>query len=478
MGKPAICLLLFSTILISLVTSKVLPIDEEDQLLYERFARQGVEKFNQQSNDVYKWELDRTWEVERKLSGGIHYSIFVTLVKTDCKKGQETGETGEKCRKTDTLKKCQVEISRRVKRHGYGLKDIAHIKNCEEEFTRNIAKFDHRKIKLTHDDSVTVQELRKAKIIKPRDYVVWNSFLDFIDRHEKRYENKREVLKRFRVFKRNAKVIRELQKNEQGTAVYGFTKFSDMTTMEFKETMLPYQWEQPVPMDQANFEKEGVTISEEDLPDSFDWREHGAVTQVKNQGSCGSCWAFSTTGNIEGAWFLAKKKLVSLSEQELVDCDSVDQGCNGGLPSNAYKEIIRMGGLEPEDAYPYDGRGETCHLVRKDIAVYINGSVELPHDEVEMQKWLVTKGPISIGLNANTLQFYRHGVVHPFKIFCEPFMLNHGVLIVGYGKDGRKPYWIVKNSWGPTWGEAGYFKLYRGKNVCGVQEMATSSLVN
>ncbi|EFP00085.1 CRE-TAG-196 protein [Caenorhabditis remanei] len=475
MGKPVSCLIFLLVSLLS-VTSKVLPIDEEDQLLYERFARQGVEKFNQQSNDVYKWELDKTWEVERKLSGGIHYSIFVTLVKTDCKKGEEEER---KCRKTDTLKKCQVEINRRVKRHGYGLKDVAHIRNCEEEFTRNIEKFDHRKIQLTDDDSITVQELRKAKIIRPRDYVIWNSFLDFIDRHEKRYSNKREVLKRFRTFKKNAKAIRELQKNEQGTAVYGFTKFSDMTTMEFKQTMLPYQWEQPVyPMDQADFEKEGITISEEDLPESFDWRDKGAVTQVKNQGNCGSCWAFSTTGNVEGAWFLAKNKLVSLSEQELVDCDGVDQGCNGGLPSNAYKEIIRMGGLEPEDAYPYDGKGETCHLVRKDIAVYINGSIELPHDEVEMQKWLVTKGPISIGLNANTLQFYRHGVVHPFKIFCEPFMLNHGVLIVGYGKDGRKPYWIVKNSWGPTWGESGYFKLYRGKNVCGVQEMATSALVN
>uniref|UniRef100_A0A183G6H1 Pept_C1 domain-containing protein n=1 Tax=Heligmosomoides polygyrus TaxID=6339 RepID=A0A183G6H1_HELPZ len=238
---------------------------------------------------------------------------------------------------------------------------------------------------------------RLSRHIKPRDYIAWNQFTDFIDRHEKDYASKRDTLKRFRIFKRNLKAIRTWQASEEGTAVYGITQFSDMSPDEFKKIYLPYIWDQPIyPNRIADLAAEGIYL-DDPLPESFDWRIHGAVTAVKNQGNCGSCWAFSTTGNIEGQWFLAKKKLVSLSEQELVDCDIVDEGCNGGLPSQAYKEIIRMGGLEPEDAYPYDGKGEKCHIVRSEIAVYINDSVELPHDEESMKAWLVKKGPISIG---------------------------------------------------------------------------------
>ncbi|VDK40542.1 unnamed protein product [Gongylonema pulchrum] len=136
-----------------------------------------------------------------------------------------------------------------------------------------------------------------------------------------------------------------------------------------------------------------------------------------------------------------------------------------------------MGGLEPENAYPYKGKNGTCHLVRKEIAVYINDSVQFPHNETVMQAWVAQKGPLSVGIDADLLMYYKHGILHPPRKLCPPSMINHGVLIVGYGAENGMPFWIIKNSWGEKWGEAGYFRLMRGKDVCGVQDLASSAII-
>ncbi|KAL4237688.1 hypothetical protein ACF0H5_002402 [Mactra antiquata] len=297
-------------------------------------------------------------------------------------------------------------------------------------------------------------------------------FTNFKSNFNKIYGSSKEEQKRFYIFCENMRTARKLQETEKGSARYGATKFADLTKEEFRQ-YVGKQWDVS-----AKDKMKKATIPKEKAPDSFDWRDHGAVTPVKNQGSCGSCWAFSTTGNIEGQWAIKKKKLISLSEQELVDCDKVDEGCNGGLPSNAYKEIERLGGLETETDYTYKGEDEKCEFNKTDVKVYINDSVSISSDEDEMATWLAANGPISIGINAFAMQFYMGGISHPWKIFCNPKSLDHGVLIVGYGVHESEPYWIVKNSWGPDWGEKGYYLVYRGSGVCGLNTMCTSAVVD
>jgi len=304
-------------------------------------------------------------------------------------------------------------------------------------------------------------------------------FKGFMAKHNKTYSTGAEFGRRLSIFRQNLHRIKVLARHEKGSATYGVTKFSDLTASEFKKLLgFRPSHRRPSPHRRVL----GAAPSAP-LPDTFDWREKGAVTEVKNQGSCGSCWAFSTTGNVEGQWFLKHGELISLSEQELVDCDKEDHGCEGGLPENAYDAIIRMGGIETEEEYPYDGRDDVCHMDKTAAHVRVNGSVELPEDEGKMAQWVTKNGPVSIGINANTLQFYFGGVTHPPHFLCNPEGLDHGVLIVGYGTHVTKylhrhqPYWLVKNSWGPDWGENGYFRVYRGDGTCGVNKMATSAIV-
>nr|XP_026490995.1 uncharacterized protein LOC113397064 [Vanessa tameamea]XP_026490996.1 uncharacterized protein LOC113397064 [Vanessa tameamea] len=306
-------------------------------------------------------------------------------------------------------------------------------------------------------------------------------FSDFLTTYTPDYVNDRnEMLKRFTIFKENVKKIHDFNTHERGTARYAVTRFADLSYEEFRQKFMGLK---PSLRDHNQIPMRKAEIPQVHLPALFDWRHYNAVTEVKDQGSCGSCWAFSVTGNIEGQWKIQTGELVSLSEQELVDCDKLDDGCNGGLPDNAYRAIEQLGGLETENDYPYEGENDKCAFNKTLSKVKITSAVNITSNETDMAKWLVQNGPISIGINANAMQFYVGGVSHPWKVLCSPTNLDHGVLIVGYGvKDyplfhKTLPYWIIKNSWGNSWGEQGYYRVYRGDGTCGVNQMASSAVV-
>ncbi|KAF7233974.1 hypothetical protein EG68_12044 [Paragonimus skrjabini miyazakii] len=276
--------------------------------------------------------------------------------------------------------------------------------------------------------------------------------------------------KRFAIFKDNLVRAQRYQEQEQGTAKYGVTQFSDLTPKEFAAKYLGSRIDKRVDRVQLNDLKVA--------PESVDWREKGAVGPVQNQSVCFSCWAFSVAGNIEGQWFLKTGQLVSLSKQQLVDCDKLNYGCEGGYPTEAYKEIKRMGGLELEKDYPYVADNQTCKLDKSKLLVKIDDSVVLEIDEEKQAAWLAEHGPTSVLLNAEPLLHYKSGISHPSVDMCPSDDLNHAALSVGYGTENGVPYWIVKNSWGDTWGEDGYFRIYRGDGTCGIDQSVTSAIIH
>jgi len=298
-------------------------------------------------------------------------------------------------------------------------------------------------------------------------------FNEFMTTHSKSYESEAEHNYRYWTFYRNMAKWELLNKLEQGTATYGPNMFADVTEEEFTTQYLSKMGDEGVKMVRDLPMAEDV----EAAPASWEWNTQGVVTGVKNQGQCGSCWAFSVTGNVEGLNAIATKNLLSLSEQELVDCDKVDLGCNGGLPYQAYAEIMRLGGLVTEADYPYKGVGGACTLNVSQIVVKLTGREQVSTDEVKIAAYVAANGPVSVGLNAFAMQFYTGGISHPFSFLCSPAGIDHGVLITGYGTEKAVPFWNIKNSWGPGWGEKGYYRLFRGSAACGINKMVTSAKV-
>ncbi|KAJ1440983.1 Peptidase C1A, papain C-terminal [Sesbania bispinosa] len=308
-------------------------------------------------------------------------------------------------------------------------------------------------------------------------------FAEFKRMFGKEYASAEEHDYRFNAFKANMRRARRHQLLDP-SAVHGVTRFSDLTPSEFRKSVLGLRGGLRLPSD-AN---KAPILPTDNLPTDFDWRDHGAVSPVKNQGSCGSCWSFSTTGALEGAHFLATGELVSLSEQQLVDCDhecdpdepgSCDSGCNGGLMNSAFEYILKSGGIMREEDYPYSGNDRgTCNFDKTKIAASVANFSVVSLDEDQIAANLVKNGPLAVAINAVFMQTYVGGVSCPY--ICSR-RLDHGVLLVGYGSDGyapirmkEKPFWIIKNSWGESWGENGYYKICRGRNICGVDSMVST----
>lgn len=220
------------------------------------------------------------------------------------------------------------------------------------------------------------------------------------------------------------------------------------------------------------------------LPEEVDWRQKGAVTEVKNQGECGSCWAFSATGAIEGAMALKNGTNIvnSLSEQNLLDCSSKygNMGCDGGMMDDAFEYVKDNNGLDTEESYPYMGKADKCQFKNETVGATVLGYKDLQQgDEEQLKIAIATIGPISIGIDAGlwSFQLYESGVY--YDEWCSNKYLDHGVLLVGYGTDEKHgDYWLVKNSWGEDWGEQGYVRIARNKqNHCGVATLASFPVV-
>ncbi|KAL8615243.1 hypothetical protein ACOMHN_050284 [Nucella lapillus] len=267
----------------------------------------------------------------------------------------------------------------------------------------------------------------------------------------------------------------------------GVNEFADMPNKEFVQKMTGYRPNKEFVQRMNGYRvRQGPSPGAShylapsnlgDLPDTVDWRTKGYVTPVKNQGQCGSCWAFSSTGSLEGQHFKKSGTLVSLSEQNLVDCSTKqgNQGCEGGLMDQAFTYIKVNGGIDTEASYPYEAKDRKCRFKRQSVGANDTGFVDTTSkSEPDLQSAVATVGPISVAIDAShsSFQLYSHGVYH--EPHCSQVELDHGVLAVGYGKYESKDYWLVKNSWGTTWGIKGYIMMSRNRdNNCGIATQAS-----
>ncbi|CAO2842310.1 unnamed protein product [Amaranthus hypochondriacus] len=301
-------------------------------------------------------------------------------------------------------------------------------------------------------------------------------FQEWREKHGKVYEKDEDKVKGYENFKRSVEYVIEKNTNENGFKV-GLTRFADMSNDEFKEKYFSKKKSPFVLGSMMNYSSRSF-VSTCDAPRSLDWRKKGVVTKVKNQGQCGSCWAFSATGAIESINAINTGELISLSEQELVDCDRIDDGCDGGIMQNAFEWVMATGGIHTQQNYPYTGVQGAC--IGSKVAnkvVSIDGYENVDISESALLCAVVNQ-PVTVALQGSTFDFQLYyGGIYEGVCSSNPSDVDHAVLIVGYGSENGKDYWIVKNSWGESWGMNGYMHLRRNTNfpfgVCAVNYQAS-----
>ncbi|GAV72806.1 Peptidase_C1 domain-containing protein/Inhibitor_I29 domain-containing protein [Cephalotus follicularis] len=300
------------------------------------------------------------------------------------------------------------------------------------------------------------------------------SFARFAHRYGKSYESEEEMKLRFSIFSENLDLIRSTN-NKALPYTLALNHFADWTWEEFQRHRLGAAQNCSATL-KGNHKLTDVVV-----PEVKDWRNEGIVSPVKDQGHCGSCWTFSTTGALEAAYHQAFGKGISLSEQQLVDCARAfnNFGCNGGLPSQAFEYIKWNGGLDTEAAYPYTGKDGACKFSSENVGVQVIESVNITLGaEDELKHAVATVRPVSVAFQVvNGFRFYKSGVYTSDTCGTTPMDVNHAVVAVGYGVEDGVPYWLIKNSWGESWGDNGYFKMELGKNMCGVSTCASYPVV-
>ncbi|XP_030490249.2 pro-cathepsin H isoform X2 [Cannabis sativa] len=300
------------------------------------------------------------------------------------------------------------------------------------------------------------------------------SFARFTNRYGRKYDTVEEMKLRFGIFKENLKLIKSTNKKGLNYTL-AVNHFADWTWEEFNRHRLGAAQNCSATL------KGNHKLTDVVLPETKDWRQEGIVSPVKDQGHCGSCWTFSTTGALEAAYKQAFGKDISLSEQQLVDCAGAfnNFGCHGGLPSQAFEYIKYNGGLETEEAYPYTGQNGICKFSSENVGIQVVDSVNITlgaEDELKQAVGLVR--PVSVAFEVvSPFRFYKEGVFTSDTCGNTPMDVNHAVLAVGYGVEDGVPYWLIKNSWGASWGDNGYFKMELGKNMCGVSTCASYPVV-